>query len=82
MRKAAVVAGIVGVGLLAGCATPELQAQQRAQKNEFSNFIMNNGEIISSVSAREGYAVNHTVRYNGRLYQCLVFSYGKNCTQV
>lgn len=79
MRKA-VVAGIVGVGLLAGCVSPELQARQRGQI-ELSRTVMNNGEIISSVSAREGYAVIHTVRYNGVLYQCLAWGSSTGCTR-
>ena len=79
MRKAVVV-GVLGFGLLAGCVSPELEARQRAQI-ELSRTVMNNGEIISSVSAREGYAVNHTVRYNGVLYQCLAWSFDTGCTR-
>jgi len=66
MRKGLVL-GIVVFGLLAGCSG---EAQRREDRLNFSRTVMEQGELLSSVPTLNGQATMHTVKYQGKIYEC------------
>ena len=79
MRKGLVL-GIVVFGLLAGCGLRSEKAQRQVdQQLNFSRTVMEQGELLSSVA--NGRATVHTVKYSGRIYECVSF-WGLNCSSI
>jgi len=79
MRKGLVL-GIVVFGLLAGCGLRSEKAQRQVDLQlKFSRIVMEQGELLSSVS--NGQSTMHTVKYGGRIYECVSF-WGLNCSSI
>ena len=77
MRKAT-VAGIVGLGLLAGCSEQALIKLEESRK--LSRTVFEQGVILSTVSHPKA-GVIHTVKYQGEFYQCYT-TYELQCAPI
>ena len=72
------VAGIVGLGLLAGCSEQAMKEEEEIRKN--SRTVFEQGEILSTVAHPKG-SVIHTVKYQGKFYQCSTL-FGLGCSPI
>ena len=77
MRKAT-VAGIVGLGLLAGCSEQDMIKLEESRK--LSRTVFEQGVILSTVSHPQA-GVIHTVKYQGKFYQCYT-GYELHCAPI
>ena len=72
------VAGIVGLGLLAGCS--EQAKRELEEHRKVSRTVFEQGELLSTVSHPQG-GVIHTVKYQGKFYQCFTH-YELSCSPI
>ena len=78
MRKA-LVAGILGLGLLGGCVDREAQRIKNQERIDFTKKVLLNGKVLSSSTGNGGYSTQTLVNYEGELYMCETRSVATIC---
>ena len=80
MRKA-LVAGIVALGLLAGCTETREQMTANMKSNrDFYTTVLSSGEVLTS-SATGNWIIS-TVKYNSNLFECSSIGSMQRCKKL
>lgn len=80
MRKA-LVAGIVALGLLAGCTeTREQMIANMKSNRDFYTTVLSSGEVLTS-SATGNWIIS-TVKYNSNLFECSSIGSMQRCKKL
>ena len=80
MRKALVI-GVLGFGLLAGCTeTREQMIANMKSNRDFYTTVLSSGEVLTS-SATGNWIIS-TVKYNSNLFECSSIGSMQRCKKL